>query len=385
MSGKPGAPGGIPRVLHIHDSLAAGNPLAGRCAQLMDAFGGRLRHTLVGGNGDWSALDGIAKGVPIERREDFPAFTGLPLPGRLQKIAQAMTDFHLVLTYGRGAIEAALARTMFSEVHALPPLVHHEDGSDETPQERRGLRSTWYRRVGLGKAAGLVVPTELMEGEALVRWQQPLGRVKLIRDGVDLARLVAKRKNDAIPRLLKRPGERWVGCQAHFDGSENLDALLKAMGGIAGNWHLVLLGDGPKKEKFAAQVTGLALEHRVHFVAHLPDPSTLARLSDIVALAGGRELLPRAALEAIGAGRPIIGFEPGEVAASIAPDNGEFLTARGDEGGLHSALERLAGDDLLRKRIGAANRERAEAERDASAMIAAYRRLYASAMGRGTI
>ena len=385
MSGKSGAAVGIPRVLHIHGSLAASNPLAERCAQLIDAFGGRLRHTMVSGDRDWRALDGIAKGVPVERREHFPGLNGLPTPGRLQKIAQGMTDYHLVLSYGRGAIDAALARTMFSQVYALPPLVHHEDGSDENARRRHGLRSAWSRRIGLGKAAGLVVPTEAMEAVALNDWQQPLGRVKLIRDGIDLKALASKRKGDAIPRLLKRPGERWIGCQARFDGSETLGALLKALGDIAGEWHLVLLGEGPAKAAIAAQVTELTLDNRVHFVPHLPDPATLTRLSDIVAVVGGLDPLPRAALEAMGAGKPVVGFDQGELATSLATDNGEFLLAPGDEGGLHGALERLAGDDFLRQRIGAANRKRAGAERDAKVMIAAYGRLYASAMGRDTI
>ena len=378
MSGKPG----VPRVLHVHGSLAAGNPLAERCTRLIDGFGGRLRHTLVSGDGDWSALDGIANDVPVERREKFPRLAGLPTPGRLQKIAQAMTDYHLVLSYGRGAIDAALARTMFSEVYALPPLVHHEDGSDETARQRRGLRSAWSRRVGLGKAAGLVVPTEAIEGVALVDWQQPLGRVKLIRDGVDLD---TKRKGDDIPRLLKRPGERWIGCQTRFDGSEMLGALLKALKDIADEWHLVLLGDGPGKAVIAAQVTELVLEHRVHFVSQLPDPATLTRLSDIVALAGGPEPMPRAAIRAMAAGKPVVGFEQGEVAAGLAADNEQFLVASGDEGGLHEALERLSRDDLLRQRIGEANRVLAVAERDVKTMIAAYRRLYASAVERETI
>ena len=385
MSGKPGAHGGIPRILHVHGSLAAGNPLAERCVQLIDAFGGRLRHILVSGDGAWGALDRVAKGVPVERLETFPRLAGLPTPGRLQKIAQAMTDYHLVLTYGRGAIDAALARTMFSEVHDLPPLVHHEDGSDETPKQRRGLRSSWSRRVGLGKAAGLVVPTERMEGVALVDWQQPLGRVKLIRDGVDLKALGTKRKGDEIPRLLKRPGERWIGCHARFDERESLTTLLKALRNIDAKWHLVLLGHGPGRGAATAEVTKLALDDRVHFVAQLPDPGTLTRLSDIVVLADGIDPLPRAALEAMAAGKPIVAFETGEVAGSLPTENGEFVVAPRDEGGLHEALERLSNNEFLRQRMGKANRGRAEVERDDKTMIAAYRRLYASAMGRETI
>lgn len=132
MTGRNDAPGGVPRVLHILGSLAAGDPQAERCVRLLNAFGGRLRHALHAADGDYGALAGVERGVPVERREAFPRLRGLPLPGRLQAIARAMTDFHLVLTYGRAGAGAALAHTAFSQVHALPPLIHHEDGSDQT-------------------------------------------------------------------------------------------------------------------------------------------------------------------------------------------------------------------------------------------------------------
>lgn len=387
MNGKAnksaGGLSGSPRVLHIHGSLAAGNRLADRCVQIANAFGGRMRHSFASSDGTWDALDRIDRGVPVERREDFPALAGLPLPGRMQKIAQAMVDYHLVLTYGRVGIVAALAHTMFSELLHLPPLIHHEDGSDETPKQRRGLRSSWYRRVGLGKSAGLVVPTELIEHEALVRWQQPFGRVKTIRDAVDLASLAKPANAAAIPRLLKRPGERWICCPARLDGSEDWGVWLAALAGIDDNWHLVLTGEGRGRAAIETQASALALDNRVHFVSApaLPDP--LVRLADIVGVQRGPEPLPAHAIAAMGAGKPVLGLETGELAASLSLDNAPFVV--GDAPGLKAALERLAPDDFLRKRVGEANRERAEAERDAKIMFATYRRLYASAMGRETI
>ncbi len=369
-----------PRVLHVHPSLAAANPQADRCVRIMNAIGGRLRHTLVSADNRWGALDRLACGISVDRKEDFPAISGVPLPGRLQAIAQALVDYHLVLTYGRGGMLTALAHTSFSELYSLPPLIHHEDGSDETARERRGLRSTWYRRVGLGKAAGLVVPTEVMEGEALVRWQQPLGRVKVIRDGVDLAALAARQKNDAVPRLLKRRGERWISLDARIGGEAGILPFLEPMVDVDPSWHLVILGVGTELAHARSRIGELALDDRVHFVADLPDAAVLIRLSDLVALPLVSEPLPFAAIAAMGAGKAVIGFDSGEVSASLAPDNAPFILKMTDIAGLKPALQQLAGDDFLRRRTGEANREMAEAERDQKAMFAAYRRLYASAM-----
>lgn len=378
---------GIPRVLHIHGSLARGDPQAERCARLIAAFGGRLRHTLVAADGDFGALGDLPTGVALERRTAFPVLSGLPLPGRLQRIARAMIDHHLVLTYGRAAIGAALAHTAFGEVHALPPLIHHEDGSDETPAQRRGLRSRWLRRLGLGKAAGLVVPTETMEYLALVDWQQPIGRVKRIHDGVDLASLGKANERESIPRLVKRPNEFWIGCEARFDGSDAPEALLDVLPSLDESWHLVVAGIGPARGAFQSRIAAGSIEHRVHLVSTLADPDTLVRLSDIVALAGGHEPLPRVAIAAMAAGKPLAGFDTptAEVATCLAPDNAEYVFPQGEGKPMAAAFERLAGDGYLREAIGAANREKAVAERGEAAMIAAYRRLYASAMNHDTI
>lgn len=377
MSVRPGAP----RVLHVHASFADDLPPARRCARLIDAFGGRWAHTIVSASGDFSAGDGLAKGIKIRRLGNFPALGGLPMPGRLQRIARALQDYDLVLTYGRGAIDAALAHTMFSKVHALPPLIHHEDGSDETPRQRRGMRSKWYRRVGLGKAAGLVVPTETMEHAALIEWQQPLGRVKTIRDGVDLKRFTRVPKPDAIPRLLKRRGEFWVGCFAQSDSESGTIALVGAMERLAPEWHLVVVGASSQGGLVGAAATQRGLDHRVHFAPGNSSHASVVGLFDIVAATAGADPLPPTVIEAMAASRPVVAFDGVDVAQALSMDNADLLARETAA----AALERLAGDRYLRESIGAANRERAVTERDEAAMIAAYRRLYSSAIGRDAI
>lgn len=373
MSDRPG----VPRVLHVLGSLAAGDPQAERCVRLIAAFGGRLRHGLFACDGNLGALASVPKGIAVERRADFPALGGLPLPGRLQRMARAMADYHLVLTYGRAGVAAALAHTLFGEVHALPPLVHHEDGSDETAAQRRGLRSTWLRRVGLGRAAGLVVPSETMEAAALEQWHQPLGRVKPIPDGVDLQRFAGKAKPDAIPRLLKRPGEHWIGCFTRFGSGEDPGGVIGLLPKIEEAWHLVLVGDGPGRNQAEAAATRLALDHRVHFVRELPNRAAAMALFDMLAVPPGRtEPVPLTVVEAMAAGKPVAGLDPTEASAVLTPDNA--ASGNGD-------LLRLAADEYLRATLGEANRERARAERGDAVMTAAYRRVYASAMGRETI
>ncbi len=287
-----------------------------------------------------------------------------------------MLDFHLVLTYGRAGTGAALAHTSFSEVLALPPLIHHEDGSDETRVQRRGLRSRWLRRLGLGKSAGVVVPSETMEAVALVDWQQPLGRVKLIPDGVDLARFAGPLANPSIGRLLKREGEYWLGCFAGGVDGEGVVPWVETLSDLDPSWHLVVAGDSTPREAIEQAAGRQRLDHRVHFVGRTSEAASTMALFDIVAISPGADPLPVAVVQAMAAGIPVLGLDDAEGSAVLAPDNVGFT--RGD-------LQALAQDAVLRHRVGEANRARARAERDEAAMIARYRRLYASAMARTTI
>jgi glycosyltransferase involved in cell wall biosynthesis len=82
------------------------------------------------------------------------------------------------------------------------------------------------------------------------------------------------------------------------------------------------------------------------------------------------------------AGVPVAAPRVGDIGAMVASENGPFLAMPGDGAALAEALARLAADPALRKRIGEANRTKARAEYDETAMIERYRALYWGVMGR---
>ncbi|MFV0643997.1 MAG: glycosyltransferase family 4 protein, partial [Sphingomonadaceae bacterium] len=100
------------------------------------------------------------------------------------------------------------------------------------------------------------------------------------------------------------------------------------------------------------------------------------------ALSSDSEQFPLSMLEAMAAGVPAISTDVGDVREMVVKDNLPFVTPVEDEAAYSAALQTLAGDAALRAALGAANREKAQARFDEKEMIAAYSRLYASAMGR---
>jgi len=349
----------------------------------MNAFGPGIAHTVVSGEpGQTAAAAEIAPNISVEFPTDFPSLTGHPTPGRLKRLAESMRGYDLILSYNWGAMDAVMAHTLFGQVVGLPPLVHHEDGFNEDEQPRLKPSRNWYRRIALGRAYRLVVPSEVLEEIALTTWAQPIGRVARIANGIDTAAFSARARPDAIPGLVKRADELWVGTLARLKPVKNLAALVRACAGLPEEWQLVIVGVGPERDAIRAEAARLGIEHRVHLPGFVAKPQRYIGLFDVFALSSRSEQFPISLVEAMAAGLPVAAAAVGDIPRIVAEENRPFVVPPGDEAALSGALDALARDPGLRAELGAANRTRAQDEFDEKAMIAAYRRLYAGALGR---
>lgn len=364
-----------PRILHLHSTFDPGGKEL-RTVQLINAFGKEVDHAIVSGDLDKrGAAHLIGKGPKISWPK-FPPLTGKPTPGRLKALAQAMAGYDLICTYNWGAIDAAMAHTVFADAFKLAPLVHHEDGFNEDEAQRLKKRRNWYRRIALGRSAALVVPSATLEDIALNVWDQPRGRVRRIPNGIDTRAYALPAKRDVLPGLIKRKGEFWIGTLAGLRPVKQLDALVRAMPALPPEWHLVIAGEGPEREFLLAEAERLGVEDRVHLPGFVARPATLVGLFDIFALSSRSEQFPISLVEAMAAGLPVVAPRVGDIGAMVASDNGPYLVEAGDADGLSAQLSRLAADPQARKRVGQANREKARAEFDEARMIERYRALY---------
>ena len=353
--------------------------------RLMNLFGKGAVHTVVSAQpGAMGAAAAVARGVAVDYPADFPALAGPVRPGRLHALARAMAGHDLVLTYNWGAMDAVMAHTLFARALNLPPLVHHEDGFNEDEAERLKPARNWYRRIGLGRAAGLIVPSARLERIALDDWHQPRWRVKRIANGIQTGAYGGKPKPDALPRVIKRKGELWLGTLAGLRAVKNLPRLVRAFAALPDEWQLVILGEGPERGAIRDAALALDIGHRVHLPGFVAEPARVMGLFDLFALSSDSEQFPISVVEAMSAGLAVAAPAVGDVAGMVAPENAPFIVAPGRDEALSQALVALAEDPALRARIGAANRARARAEFDEAAMLAAYRQAYAAALGQAS-
>lgn len=374
---------GVLRYLHLHSSFHAGGKEL-RAARLMNAFGAGVEHTVVSAEPDaLGAAAAVNPGLSVTYPTDFPALTGKPTPGRLRVLAEAMRGFDLVLTYNWGAMDGVMAHAVFSRYFGLAPLVHHEDGFNQ--DEAQGLRRSrnWYRRIALARSSALIVPSRRLEAIALEAWGQPRHKVRRIANGIDTAPYAEKPAPDALPRIVKRPGEKWLGTLAGLRPVKNLPRLVRAFSGLPEPWQLVILGEGPERETIREEAMRCMVADRVHLPGFATNPAVAVGLFDLFALSSDSEQFPVSVVEAMAAGLAVAAPAVGDVADMLASENRPFISPPGDETGLAANLVRLAADENLRRMAGEANREKARREFDEKAMVAAYRSVYAQAMVGG--
>jgi len=363
------------KILHCHSTFSLGGKEA-RAVRLMNAFGGAAEHAILSAMPDrLAARDAIAKGIRVSFPDDAPSLTGRPSPLRLRRLSRYMRGFDLVLTYNWGGFDAVMARRLFGG----PPLVHHEDGFNEDEAERLNPKRNLYRRVGLGAAFELVVPSARLERVAREAWgRRPLR----IPNGVPVARFAGPPQAD-IPGLERKPGEIVIGTAAGLRAVKNLPRLVRALAAMSDRKaRLVIVGEGPESERIAAEARTLGVSARLLMPGFLADPARWIGHFDIFALSSDSEQFPIALIEAMAAGLPAVATAVGDVPDIVSRDNRPLIVEPADEAAFAAALDSLADRADLRKAIGQANREKAVAEFDEKAMIARYGRLYGEALGR---
>ncbi|MGN6271196.1 MAG: glycosyltransferase family 4 protein [Sphingomonas sp.] len=367
-------------ILHVHSTFALGGKEA-RAVRLMNAFGDAARHTIVSTMPDQlGARDAIAPGIRYEIAQDPPAFTGKPSVGRYEAIARFMSRFDLVLSYNWGAIDAVMAGRAFAK--RVPPIVHHEDGFNLDEADGLKPQRNMYRRMALGAAKALVVPSETLEEIALKTWKQPRSRVHRIPNGIAIDRYARPPKPDAIPGFKRKKGEVVIGTLAGLREVKNLPMLVRAVAGVPVPTRLVIVGEGPERGRIEAAAMAMDMADTLHLPGFLPDPWRYIGLFDVFALSSKSEQFPIAVIEAMAAGLPVSSPHVGDVSRMLSMANYPFIAPDIDEVQLRDSITAFARDSAKRKTVGEANRARAKADYDERAMIARYAALYAEALGR---
>lgn len=232
------------------------------------------------------------------------------------------------------------------------PVVFTAHGWAFTPgvRLRDAMVYTWIERVAAPLASQIITVSEFDRQLALARGVASSRKVVTIHNGMP----------DVSPMLRADPSRSPVrmAMVARFEPQKDHTCLLHALGGLTHQpWRLDLIGEGPLLPDIEALSRQLGLADRIRFWGQRMDVDALLAEAQVALLITNWEGFPRAILEAMRAGLPVVASAVGGIAESVLDGETGFTVARGDVEGLRQRLKHLLGDPRLRARMGREGRE----------------------------
>lgn len=361
-----------PHVVHVLPGFGIGG-MELRTASIINAMAAAFRHTIVALKDERSAMHALSPDVRVCVSSCPPAKLGpLPLRSHLRELRP-----DLLLTYNWGAFNAVMgcAWTPFC------PVIHHECGLTAEEHKRLTRRRALLRRLFLPRIHKTITVSqalrELLIGQAGI----PEAKVRFIRSGVDTARFHSGRCWDWRRSIGVGDDTVLYGFVGHFRPEKNLILLLTAFAEAnVTNSKLVLIGEGPLRERIENIAADLGIRDRVVFAGAVDDPAPYFRELDVFTMSSITEQTPNALLQAMASGLPCVCTNVGDTAEILGSRKWVFDAE--DRRGYVEALRAFASSPRLRLDYGTANRIRCESEYSFANMVEAYKREYCNALAR---
>ncbi|MDP5181829.1 glycosyltransferase [Blastococcus sp. BMG 814] len=212
-------------------------------------------------------------------------------------------------------------------------------------------------RGALRRAEAVIVLTA-RTARALARDGVAPGRISIIPSGFDPA-LFADPGADVLPGV----GRPRIGYVGRLADQKRADVLVRAFGRMAERASLVLVGDGPERDRVRRLVAGSPAAERITmagFVDHAAVPAVLSSL-DVLVLPSAYEEMGSVLVEAMASGLPVVASDVGGIPEVVRDGETGLLVPPGDVDALAAALDRLVADEPLRSRLAAGAGARARA------------------------
>jgi glycosyltransferase involved in cell wall biosynthesis len=182
----------------------------------------------------------------------------------------------------------------------------------------------------------------------------------------------------AVARIRKRYGTRLVLAVGRLVGYKGFEYLVAAMRRLDGT--LLLIGDGPERERLAHLASEYGISQRVHMLSGIDDLASFYHAADVFVLpsVGRNEAFGLVQLEAMASGTPVVNtaVDSGVPYVSRHGVTG-FTVPPAEPDALAGAIATLLRNPDLRARYGAAGRRRVAETFSLRAMVEGTVAVYA--------
>ena len=244
----------------------------------------------------------------------------------------------------------------------------------------------WLEKLSCRYADHVIVTNESYKKLAMERGRVPETHITIVRNGLDLDRVMAPVEPD---RALRQIGKTIIGYVGVMGVQDGVDYLLRALyylihGLRRTDFYCVIVGFGDALKDLKALAQKLSLQDYVRFTGPVfgEDLRRILAAADIcVDSAPANPYTDRSTMfkimEYMSLGKPIVGFDLPEHRFT-AGGSAVYVTPN-DERAFARALEKLMGDPARREALGAFGRERIKTqlawEYSIPNLLAAYRKI----------
>jgi glycosyltransferase involved in cell wall biosynthesis len=222
-----------------------------------------------------------------------------------------------------------------------------EDQEGKGYSQARLMMVRLLEKLAFQCADGIIVTTKEMQRKLVNKYGIGKGMIKIIPNLIDTNVF------QPDPTVKKIKGR--IGFVGRFTYQKNIPLLFQAMKGLHSS-SLLMIGDGPLYGELGLMAKQLDIH--VDFNGRVPNYKLpeLLNSCEIFVLTSRWEGLPKALLEAMSCGLPVIGTDvPGIRELIRHKETGYLCSASAEE--LRFAIKALLGDTLLSQRLGKAARE----------------------------
>jgi glycosyltransferase involved in cell wall biosynthesis len=382
-AGAPAA-GSRHRVTHVITRLELGGAQQNTLYSTAHHDRARFEPELLAGVGGYLDTEALAiAGARVElfdwlRHEISPwhdalAIVRLARHFRRRRVALVHTHSSKAGIVGRWAAVAA----------RVPRVVHTVHGWSFNPTQPARVRR-FYRALERATARVTDRIVVVAEGDRARGLAAGIGRPEqyaLVRSGIDVLAFAAPaRARDAVRRELGAGDDTLLvgtlSCLKPQKAPEDFVRAAVAAHALEPRSRFVLAGDGPLRAETAARIDELGASSFVRLLGWRRDVVDLLHAFDVFLLTSRFEGLPRAVLQAMAAGVPVVATAVDGTPEVVEHERTGLLVPAADPEAAAAAVVRLAREPGLARRCVENARSRLGREFDAREMVRALDRLY---------
>ena len=222
----------------------------------------------------------------------------------------------------------------------------------------------WYHRLfGIAlpfvncQFNGIIANSEQIKLYVAHREKTPLNKIKVIYNGVEI-----NAGCTIVPDIFReKSADIWIAIVASLTPVKRHDVLIDAIAllnkkKLTHNVCVLVLGDGPEKEKLNSLVRRKKLQNKIFFMGAVHNVSDYLQHCDIGILCSDREGLSNAILEYMANGLPVIATAVGGNTELVDERNGVLIPASNPKL-LADTIQSIVFNKNKRRRMGAASKD----------------------------